>query len=865
MIFLPIIFYFLLWPGNANSEDKASFLKKKYGISLQNLGDERDWSPWEVSVVLETLKVLPPKIAEIAKKSIRNSLSISKSYQTDSSFNAHISPWFLTWQSEVNLAEAQHLATKINSLTKEEKKQYKLYLQRKITHLLLHEFDKEHDLSTRSKWRYISGWRYIEFLWLRSPIFREPLNQDRNNYTRESALESPQEDFASFGEFYFFKNPSDNFSIKCKIPDKFNFFREHFPNSHSIHSEKCTDRSKEFYENITFLDSVTKKPISLGRFSPDTVEGFELLYATPGVNDAAEIAGHLILRVKLKNNPEAELLGIENPNDLVISFLADTRDLYQNQSRKEQQSNDRVKEQCEESFFDFAGNRDKNHDALRSVLQALKGLSGGFLTIYDQQTLYQAVKSYTVHQDRNLLRFKLNLSASQKTSLIERLIDAKQNFKSKYYFFDRNCASILFQIIGEGIASKEIAEFSELVMPPNALVAMLVRKKIATQIFPSFYSYRKKAFLAQDEIAQSSPKELRSAIVSKSEKARLKAWKSLYAKQEYKIQPADYLQLSSLGQDAELAYMDRGQRCENYTSSVTTFLRNSQRIILANTGPKVKSELKDTNDILDEKFRQFEIADNNMGTKNTKLSSISIKLLRKEARNSARMGYALHRQQSGSISSLAMQRGTSIVLGEVEYERPLAHPNEDQPSWGVKVLDIKKFKERLYHIPPFLSENGKIGIGLRLLHLDKDFDKPYIESKIAGGSVLFNLFSNRLNLDYLYTSVGADLDGLWYKNRTGKIVPSQLFLSLPVYSEGLWTISKNRLWQLRFSHLIRYKILAPHNEKQTTTNFNVQYRAPNDGPTEFLVSLFAKLHDSYPTQNTPLTNSYGVGLEWNRW
>ena len=79
-----------------------------------------------------------------------------------------------------------------------------------------------------------------------------------------------------------------------------------------------------FLDDLVFFDVRNGKPVAMGAVTPETVSGFELLYATPGTGDISEIAGHLLLRVKLRNNPRAEAQGIENPHDLVISFLADT-------------------------------------------------------------------------------------------------------------------------------------------------------------------------------------------------------------------------------------------------------------------------------------------------------------------------------------------------------------------------------------------------------------------------------------------------------------------------------------------------------------------------------------------------------------
>jgi hypothetical protein len=851
-----------------------SEIERTYGIILVDTDGSGRWQDFEIEAIETLLLDLPKPISQVAKKVPGSKTRIFKSYQEPARTETHLAPWLLNFQVKVHLHDASHLMRKIaaGSLTQNEKSQYILYFKRKIVHHLLHMYDSDKKISRDRKWRNISGWRYREYFGIRLPFTKEALNQDPRNYARDEGMTGPEEDFATFAEFFFVDNETDpEHSVKCRIADKYAFFRAQFPDFQTFAEKSnltCQTSDDGFLEDVTFLDPITRRPIPMGQFNTESIEGFELLYATPGVNDAAEIAGHLILRVRIRNNPEAEQLGVENPNDLVVSFLADTESDKPSQPAVRA---DAVPNECRQSWFDFGQAVREDHDAMRSIVQALKGLSGGFLTVYDRQTLYQAIKSYTIDQDRNLLRFKLNISEAQKKSLINRLYTAKHNFKSKYYFFDRNCASILMQIIGEGIGDREIADFDPFVVPPNSLVALMIRKGLAEQVFPSFYSYRKKGHIAQEEIRSRLGGSEVSDILSAKESVRLAGWQKIKTKFAGTPELAsEFYQLAALGQDAELSYLDRSQRCENYTSKVTEFLRSSQRDVFKKFGDTVYANAVDTNMLISESVREEESADALQGSQNTQLSAVSLGITRNATSDQPGLflGFAVHKQEAGSVASQSMQRGTSVRLGEFKYEgwkRTDLHGSAFR--WQLTGLEIRKFKERLYEVPSYFSSQGKIGIGLSVLNIRKHSEEDMVHSTLAGGAVLFNLISSRLYLDYLFVSVGADFDVNWRESRTEKLVPQQSAIVIPLRVEGLTTFGSARTWQVRGSHLHRYKRVAGEEFFELHSSLSAQYRLPDSLPTEFLltstVARTVPFADEASQESFEL--QYSLGLEWNRW
>jgi len=867
---IPILFFLLLTaPVYAGRAEIESI----YNLILIDTDGAGRWNEFEIEAIEDLLAQLPEKLSKVAKNVPGSKARLYKTYTLPPRTNTHLAPLYLNFQIKIDLHDAMHLARKIKSgnLENSQKNQYILFLKRKIVHHLLHIYDSVNKVSRDQKWRKISGWRYREYFGITLPFTKEALNQDPRNYTRDKGMEGPEEDLATFGEFFFVEEASSQeASVKCRIADKYIFFKNLFPDFQTFADTtdiKCQTSDDGFLDDVTFLDPITRRPIQMGPFNGDNVEGFELLYATPGVNDAAEIAGHLILRVRMRNNPEALQLGIENPNDLVISFLADTES---GSTLELMGRTDAVPTECRQTWFDFGQAVGEDHDAMRSIVQAIKGLSGGFLTVYDRQTLYQAVKTYTVDQDRNLLRFKLNLSEAQKNSLINRLYVAKHNFKSKYYFFDRNCASILVQIIGEDIGDREIAEFDPFVVPPNSLVALMIRRGFAEQVFPSFYSYRKKGHIAQEELRSRLGNADLADILSANEDARLASWKKLRSRLEASAdQAGTFYQLAALGQDAELSYLDRSQRCENYTPKVTVFLRASQRDLLIKYGDSVHADAVDTNELISEAFREEEITDAYSGSQNTQLSSVSLGAGHDSRlnRNGLLFSFAVHKQDAGSVSSQSMQRGTSVRLGEFKFETYNNVADLDKAvRWQLKGLEIRKFKERLYDVPSYFSQHGKVGIGLSLLNIRKDTERESVQSTIAGGSLLFNVISSRLYLDYVFASAGADFDVNWRKSRSGKLVPKQSAIVLPLRAEGLMTFGESRTWQVRAAHNHRIKRIAGQDFTESHTSASLQYRLPMV-PSEFLISAGVARMVSFANETLVRVPNlhYNLGVEWNRW
>ena len=365
-----------------------------------------------------------------------------------------------------------------------------------LLHYLLHRYEDINCASCSTEWREISGWRRGVL-----GLTYHAQNQDPRGYAAKAGLISPSEDFVTLAEHYLLPPTSTmEASIRCRTPQKYAYIKKQFADFQSPLERPeiaCRKVDDGLLDDVVFYDPISHQPIEMGPINMETVKGFELLYATPGTGDASEIAGHLLLRIKLANNPQAELAGIENPHDLVISFLANTADTTANIP-----SNTAPEEklQCKTNWLNIVDDGRNDFSAMHSIFQSLKGLSGGFLTMMNRQTLAEAIKSYTIEEERDLLRYELLLTKQQQYHLLQRLHLAKKNYNARYYFFNQNCASVLVTVIGQGINHQEIANFSPLVSPPNGLVGLFIRNGLARPVTPSIYSYRKRGFLAQEMI-----------------------------------------------------------------------------------------------------------------------------------------------------------------------------------------------------------------------------------------------------------------------------------------------------------------------------------------------------------------------------
>lgn len=732
---------------------------------------------------------------------------------------------------------------------------YNLYaldftLKDKALYNELSNYDKKYKISESKEWRDLSGWTFGVFGYSAN-------NQDQRGYANPKGLNNPREDFIEFAmEFIHPHITTVENSIKCRTPKKYTFLKKLFKNFSSPLEQKdivCYKIDDGFLNDLSFISPINGKPIDFRDINENNIEGFELLYATPGTADASEIAGHLLLRIKLSNNPLAKKLHMENPHDIVVSFLANTKDPL------EEYNEPKIQKKCNKNFFNIVEN--DNFNAMKSIYQSLKGLAGGFLTMMDRQTLQQTIKNYTIEEDRNLLRFELILTQKQKKSLIHHLFRVKKNYNARYYFFTQNCASVLVKVIGQGINVKEIANFEPITSAPNTLVALFTRLGLAKPIYPSFYSYRKKAYMAQDTIEKyyNSLKEKYSKLkwpdisllLNKSTQNRVKFIDKLieFYKTNQRLEDELY-KLSNLIQTAEMSYEYKELLCEEYTPEVTKKIRAFQVILL----PKIKEfSPLDIESFISKKYTDFKKEEYEKGENHTQLLSFGFGLGRYEDKNLLHLEGSVVKQEMGSLSNIAMQRGNSVQLGNFELN---LIDNEEISTWSFSALNIKKFKERLEYIPSFFSYSGEFGLALNALDYKGDKIQKSVEGSIMGGELLFNLISSNSHEDYIYTSIGSQIAYQKYNDK------SSMGLMFPIYIQNMFTFGEKRelQWQNKFLYNKAYKEKMDSRKNITS---ELRYKLPLDKEEQYLLKL--KYDYQYKSKNLAQNKTLWIGIEINNW
>ncbi len=813
IIIISCVFIFLIYPclsvaENSNNNDMQQLkneLVQQFKIELINSKHSDRWRVEDILAIKSLMESLPVELQKAASlKSKKASIKLFKNH-------SYIRPCFqhgagLLSFDKINIIDEPAFSS--TALFFGLEKPCQTAVARQLLYYLLCVYDSFHYESRSSKWMKISGWKHRKFLNYRIPFLNKKANnQDPRAYALASGMQNPSEDFLTTALFFFI--PPDTTiedSIKCRTPEKYQFIKTLFPSFISPLDQpyiQCHSIDDGFLDDLEFYDPNSGDKIDMGPVNTDTVDGFEILCATPGVGDASEIAGHLVLRIKLNNNPRAKQLGVENPHDLVISFLADTEAGKQETQAKVRE----IQLECKKNWFNLVENN-QSEDALESIIQSLKGLSGGFLTIMDRQTLSQTIKSYTIEQDRDLLRYKLNLTQEQKKQLLDRLYLAKKNYKAKYYFFSQNCASVLIKVVAQGIKDYEIANFDPLVSPPNTLLGLMIRKGLATPVYPSFYSYRKQGYIAQEIIKKEYGALIRqfselnfpelSDLLGKDETIRSNAMIDIA--EAIKGNPATWqkvYRLATLVQEAEMAFSYKDMICENYTSPVTADARRLQQYILEVSGRSFEEYRVHTDRLIEDAYMDTEKSESLQGYPHTKHSTYSFGAGYDHSDvvpDAAVMVFeaALHHQDMGSISSIAMQRGSYVDLGKVAIMFADGRSGKDKlRKWQITALSLRKFKERLGSVPGCFEPAGHIGLGLTAFDFEGSKDEEKVTGTLVGGELLANIISSSSNNNFLFVSAGADINYYELENR------SNVSLNIPVRAESLLTFDQKRRWQWR--------------------------------------------------------------------
>jgi hypothetical protein len=553
--------------------------------------------------------------------------------------------------------------------------------------------------------------------------------------------------------------------LPCRTPHKFFYMQNLFPGFTSPEqqfADNCRGFEEGILDDIGFMDPIWRKPIKMGPLTPEKVLGFELLFATPGVKDAAEVAGHLLLRIKLDNNPYLVNSSLPNPQDLVIGFLANTEPQFGNNEKRPADLLDVYK--CEGSE-----SGEPEFNPLAATEQAVKGLLGGYLTTMERNTLFNTIKRYTLDEDRTLVRYKLNVNETQKINLLKRIHVAKKNYRENYYFFDRNCASVLFTILGEGLQDEEIASFENIIMPPNALLSQLHRRGWIEPIATPFFSHKLQAAMAIAEIHRlySAIEKKHIKVVwpdisdfnSQDESLRSKAFfQLLLIAKAFPMVKKQTARIAALAPYAELWYLDKKQACENYTSTTVRDLRKAQSRGLMNTDSEFKLASLHAGAMLKPQLLKTPKGSNYSG-----LNQVSLGVARENEDSAAVFGLQLFGQEFSPYTAHPMQRATEVGLGTFRFA---IHERDSEQSlnWQAEALRLRKFKERVHRVPSVFGHMPDWGFGVSLLSFERRNTDNITNYEYGSAEILGNLFSSSGHRSYIFAGFGAAVGRYSYTN-----------------------------------------------------------------------------------------------------
>src|SRR6185295_1315882 len=154
----------------------------------------------------------------------------------------------------------------------------------------------------------------------------------------------------------------------------------------------------------------------------------ELVLAAPSTAMVGSLFGHLFVRLVYRAG------GGETPMHLsrTLAFLADN----------------------ERPLQDDAG-------------YALKGIFGFYTASLHERPFLDAYREYVVGEGRDLRRWRLALSPAGRRALLERLWTALHGTRYAYYFFRRNCATLMLDLVDDARpAAGAVARPGLLAAPP---------------------------------------------------------------------------------------------------------------------------------------------------------------------------------------------------------------------------------------------------------------------------------------------------------------------------------------------------------------------------------------------------------------
>ncbi len=291
----------------------------------------------------------------------------------------------------------------------------------------------------KQEWRAFGRWKTS----LLAPD--RPANIDPDGFAGDSGRRSAALDFATFAREFFlppaYKDPLSY--VKFRLPDRYAFFSALF--------RSAPDPLQDPAGGPSFRDWV----------DPEEVEHIEILVTTPTSASPASIAGHSLLLIKRKTDFH------DGRDSLVLGFVAETSRDMRNQ--------------------------------INTWTYGYRGITGYYPSLIQEESLEELVQRATILENRDVQRFKLNLTEEETARLIERLWVVKNTFTYQYKFFGQNCASMLVDTLNHVFPPEDRIELKDpLVAPMHAVARLFQAKRLDGFIYPEYWSVGSKARRASE-------------------------------------------------------------------------------------------------------------------------------------------------------------------------------------------------------------------------------------------------------------------------------------------------------------------------------------------------------------------------------
>ncbi len=314
------------------------------------------------------------------------------------------------------------------------------YLRRVFLHGLARLYYDELPREDRKRWEAFSLWR-TSF-----PFPPRPGNLRENGYSAPYGMLSPAHDFAGFAEEFLVPTPyKDPWGyVRNRLPDKHRFFSEIFRMSPDA------------------LPPSPPRPPSESWVNPEEVESLQLIVTTPTSSSVASIAGHTLLLIKRKEDYR------DGTDSLVLGFIGLT-------------------------FTDQA-------NGIRGFRYVWRGLTGHYPTGMETENLESVLRRARLTENRDVLRFSLDLSQEETRLFLERLWVLSHCFEGRYRFFTVNCASMLLDAINHVLPRGKKVPLDEAFAAPMLVVSRLAAADhLSGFVYPEYWSLGREARRATAE------------------------------------------------------------------------------------------------------------------------------------------------------------------------------------------------------------------------------------------------------------------------------------------------------------------------------------------------------------------------------